>query len=97
MSSDYKLPSAGQKFMVWEFQKPWNNSWNFFSHNLLSSHVFPLEIAVCGTEIYRMGIPETVEQFLEFLLAQNPIKSCSLVRNCRLQDRNLSFGNSWNR
>jgi len=74
-----------------------------FSHNLLSSHVLRLKIAVCGTKVYRMGIPEIVEQILQFLLAQSLIKSCFPVRNYRLRDRNLSYrnllkssNNSWN-
>jgi len=38
--------------MGWEFLKSSNNSWNFFWHNVLSSHVLLLEIVVGGTEIY---------------------------------------------
>jgi len=73
-----------------------NNSWNFFSHNFISSHIFLLEIAVCEADIYRMGVPEILQEFLEFLLSQPFIKSCFPVRKCRLRDRNLSYGNSWN-
>jgi len=46
------------------------------SRDLLSTHVFPLEIAVCGTEVYRKGIPEIAAQFLEFFLAEALITSC---------------------
>jgi len=44
-----------------KFLESSNNSWNFFSRELLSSHVLRLKIAICGTEIYRLGILEIVQ------------------------------------